>query len=199
MYSRKKLCTSGKDSGIHSSCPAQGAAACPGISFPRSTDSQGFSQNPAGGEDFTWIPAQGQGHPAAASGLCLNPECAWAHHTQGRRFQYQLLNTSHTPCFTADIPEERKRPPLVPTGIFGDLKILSWANQTGLLNPVTQLMQTASVTPRARPQRKLQLPRPSHHISTPTLLLAGAPARPGGQRQHKENSLLQVSSSHGRG
>lgn len=28
---------------IRSSCPAQGAAAFPGISFPRSTDSQGFS------------------------------------------------------------------------------------------------------------------------------------------------------------
>lgn len=75
--------------------------------------------------------------------MCLDPECASSQHRQGRRFHGQLLNTSHIPCFTTDIPQKHKRPLLVPSGIFGDLRILSWANQTGLLNPVTQLMQSA--------------------------------------------------------
>lgn len=105
------------------------------------------AKTPAVGEDFTWILAQGQWHPAAASGMCLSPECASSHHREGRRFHSQLLNTSHIPCFPTDIPQTRERAPLLPHGIFGDLRTLSWANQPALLNPVTQLMKT----PRPEP------------------------------------------------
>lgn len=82
------------------------------------------AKTPAVGEEFTWIPAQGQWHPAAAPGMCLTPECALSRHRQGRRFHSQLLNTSHIPSFTTDIPQKHKRPLLVPKGISGDLKIL---------------------------------------------------------------------------
>lgn len=43
MCHKKKLCTLGKWHQHLQPCPAQRAAAFPGISFPRSTDSQGFS------------------------------------------------------------------------------------------------------------------------------------------------------------
>lgn len=83
------------------------------------------AKTPAVGEDFIWIPARGQWHPAATSGMCLNPESALSHHRQGRKFHSQLLNTSHIPCFTTDIPHKHKRLLLVPNGIPEDLKILS--------------------------------------------------------------------------
>lgn len=106
------------------------------------------AKTPAVGEDFLlgFLPG-GSGTQQLLQG-CASTQNVPHPITEGRKFHGQLLNTSHIPCFTQQTFHRNTRgPPLVPNGIFGDLKVLSWANQTGLLNPVTQLMKTATPEP----------------------------------------------------